>query len=159
MWCSTLKLKARDIVPCFYKLGNQFSSDENLAITQDLIRGSLFVWDGVDEEGSTNNFAAPALAAMVIEFFYTAPLALGPIFPEIFGCEAPKVAICLAATALRAVIDEYNVTRTQQDFNFEYAGYSKVFNGFINMQHIIDANAKHAAKTKALQVAWATSTR
>ena len=52
MWCSTLKSKARDTVPCFYKLGNQFSSEENLAIAQDLIKGSLFVWDGVDEEVS-----------------------------------------------------------------------------------------------------------
>ena len=56
-------------------------------------------------------------------------------------------------------IDEYNVTGMRQDRNFEYASYSKVFNGFINMQHIIDANAKHAAKTKALQVAWVTSAR
>jgi len=58
---------------------------------------------------------------------------------------------------LRAAIDEYNVTGTRQGRNFEYAGYSKVFNGFIDMQCIIDANAKHAAKTKALRVAWATS--
>ncbi|KIM54395.1 hypothetical protein SCLCIDRAFT_137040 [Scleroderma citrinum Foug A] len=158
-WRSTLKSKARDTVPRFYKLGNQFSSEENLAIAQDLIKGSLFVRDGVDEEGSTNNFAAPALAAVVIEFFYTGPLVLGPVFPEIFTREAPKVAVCLAATALRAAIDEYNVTGTRQDRNFEYAGYSKVFNGFIDMQRIIDANAKHAAKTKALRVVWATSAR
>ena len=60
---------------------------------------------------------------------------------------------------LRAAIDKYNVTGTRQNHNFEYAGYSKVFNGFIDMQCIIDANAKHAAKTKALRVAWATSAR
>ena len=51
-------------------------------------------------QGSMNNFAAPALAAVVIEFYYTGPLALGPVFPEIFGCEAPKVAVCLVATAV-----------------------------------------------------------
>ena len=51
-WCSKLKSKAHDIVPHFYKLGNQFSSDENLAIAQDLIRGSSFMQDGVNEEVS-----------------------------------------------------------------------------------------------------------
>ena len=60
---------------------------------------------------------------------------------------------------LRAAIDKYNVTGTRRDRNFEYAGYSKVFNGFVDMQRIIDSNAKHAAKTKALRVAWATSAR
>ena len=47
-----------------------------------------------------NNFATPALAALITEFFYTGASALGPIFPKVFGCEAPKVAICLAATAV-----------------------------------------------------------
>ena len=51
-WRSTLKSKARDIVPRFYKLGNQFSSEENLATARDLIGGSSFVRDGVDEEVS-----------------------------------------------------------------------------------------------------------
>ena len=49
-WHSILKSKARNIVPHFYKLGNQFSVEENLAIAQDLIKGSSFVRDGVDEE-------------------------------------------------------------------------------------------------------------
>jgi len=51
-WRSTLKSKARDIVPHFYNLGNQFSAEDNLATAQDLIRGSMFVRDGVDDEVS-----------------------------------------------------------------------------------------------------------
>ena len=51
-------------------------------------------------QGSTNNFAAPALAALVCEFFYTGPAALGPVFPEVFGHEVLKVTVCLAATAV-----------------------------------------------------------
>ena len=54
-WHSTLKLKAHDVVPHFYKLGNQFTAEENLAVAQDLIKGSSFVWDGVDEEVSQPN--------------------------------------------------------------------------------------------------------
>ena len=54
-WHSTLKSKARDVVPHFYKLGNQFAAEENLAVAQDLIKGSSFVRDGVDEEVSQPN--------------------------------------------------------------------------------------------------------
>jgi len=51
-WRSTLKSKAHDIVPRFYNLGNQFSAKDNLATAQDVIRGSMFMWDGVDDEVS-----------------------------------------------------------------------------------------------------------
>lgn len=44
--------------------------------------------------------AAPALAALVTEFFYTGPSALSTIFPEVFGREVPEVTVCLAATAV-----------------------------------------------------------
>ena len=54
-WRSMLKSKACDVVPRFYKLGNQFAAEENLAVTQDLIKGSSFVQDGVDEEVSQPN--------------------------------------------------------------------------------------------------------
>ena len=52
MWCSTLKSRARDIVCRFYKLGDQFSAEVNLATVQDLIKGSAFLQGGIDEEVS-----------------------------------------------------------------------------------------------------------
>ena len=56
---------------------------------------------------------------------------------------------------LRAALDEYVQTGNRQDRAFEYSGYSKVFAGLLNMQRQIDADEKHAAKTKLLRVAWA----
>jgi hypothetical protein len=44
--------------------------------------------------------AAPALAALVVSFFYTGPSAVGVIFPEVFSREVPEVAVCLAATTV-----------------------------------------------------------
>jgi len=44
--------------------------------------------------------ASPALAGLVIECFYTGPSALGKLFPDVFGQEAPKSAVCLAATVV-----------------------------------------------------------
>lgn len=44
--------------------------------------------------------AAPALAALVIGFFYTGASSLGVLFPEVFSGEVPIVTVCLAATAV-----------------------------------------------------------
>jgi len=49
--------------------------------------------------------ASPALAGLVIEFFYTGSSALGNLFPEVFAHEAPTTAICLAATAVSTSLD------------------------------------------------------
>jgi len=51
-WHSTLKSRAHDVVHRFYKLGDQFSAEVNLATAQDLIKGSAFLQGGVDEEVS-----------------------------------------------------------------------------------------------------------
>ena len=126
-------------------------------------------------QGTTRNMASPALENLVINFFYAGPSALGTLFPEIFAREVPRTVICLAATAvspnfplsnyshnslqLRAAIDEYLISGTCQDRQFEYATYSKVFMQFMGMQSKIDTNAKHAAMTHALRVSWANAGR
>lgn len=119
--------------------------------------------------------ASPALAGLIIEFFYTGSSALGNLFPEAFEHEVPKTVVCLAATAvstpfmlrvcsldilqLWAAIDEYAVTGTRQDRQFEYTTYSKVFTQLMAMQTKIDNNPKHAALTRKLRISWATTGR
>ena len=107
-----------------------------------------------------------------MDFFY-APSSLGSVFPEVFSCEVPRVAVCLAATAvcsflfhfysapsqLYAALDEYTQTGTRQDCQFEYDTYSKAFAGFLDMQHQIDQHLKHAVKTRESRVAWASADR
>ena len=104
--------------------------------------------------------ASPALENLVINFFYAGPSALATVFPEVFVREVPRTVVCLATTAvslnfplsncsrnslqLRAAIDEYLISGTCQDRQFEYATYSKVFMQFMGMQSKIDTNAKHA---------------
>jgi len=119
--------------------------------------------------------ASPALAGLIIKFFYTGSSALGNLFPEVFAHEAPTTAICLAATAvstsfmlsecspdilqLQAAIDKYSVTGIQQDHQFEYTTYSKVFMQLMAMQAKIDTNPKHATLTRKLRFSWATTGR
>ena len=51
-------------------------------------------------QGTTRNMAAPPLAGLIMEFFYTGPSALGSLFPEVFAHEVPKPVDCLTATAV-----------------------------------------------------------
>ena len=44
--------------------------------------------------------ASPALAGLILEFFYTGTSALASLFPEVFAQEVPKSVVCLAATAV-----------------------------------------------------------
>ena len=44
--------------------------------------------------------AAPALAGLIIDFFYTGSTSLGTLFPEVFAREVPKSVVCFAATAV-----------------------------------------------------------
>ena len=126
-------------------------------------------------QGTTKNMASLALAGLIMEFFYAGPSALGGLFPEVFAQEVPKSVVCFAATAvsnhllfhkcsldlpqLRAAINEFMVTGTRQDWQFEYATYSKVYTQLMGMQAKIDANPKHAAMTRVLRISWATTGR
>ena len=126
-------------------------------------------------QGTTRNMASPVLENLVIKFFYAGPSALATLFPEVFAREVPRTIVCLAAIAvrlnfplsncshnslqLRAAIDEYLISGTCQDRQFEYATYSKVFTQFMGMQSKIDANAKHATMMHALRVSWANAGR
>ena len=49
-WQSTLKVKAHKYILRHYPLGGQRSAEENLLNAQALIRGAMFVRDGVDED-------------------------------------------------------------------------------------------------------------
>ncbi|KAI6027892.1 hypothetical protein PISMIDRAFT_119026, partial [Pisolithus microcarpus 441] len=109
--------------------------------------------------GTTRNMASPALAGLVIVFFYATPSALGNLFPEVFVQEVPKPVICLAAMALQAAIDKYAIMGIQQDCQFESSTYSKVFVQLMAIQTKIDGNHKHTALTRALRVSWATTGR
>ncbi|KIM54419.1 hypothetical protein SCLCIDRAFT_136915 [Scleroderma citrinum Foug A] len=141
-----------------YPLGSNRSCEENLANAQELIRGATFVRDGVESNGTTRNMASPALAGLVLEFFYTGPSALASLFPEVFAQEVPRSVVCLAATAVSTTaIDEYTITGVRQDRPFEYNTYSKVYMQFVGMQAKIDANSKHAMLTQKLRIHWATT--
>ncbi|KAI6012158.1 hypothetical protein PISMIDRAFT_115171 [Pisolithus microcarpus 441] len=101
----------------------------------------------------------PALAGLILHFFYTGLSALSSLFPEVFAQEVPKPIMCLAATVLHAAIEEYAIMGSQQDCQFESSTYSKVFIQLMAMQAKIDSNHKHAMMTWVLRIGWETTGR
>ncbi|KAI5980580.1 hypothetical protein EDC04DRAFT_2618319 [Pisolithus marmoratus] len=113
-----------------------------------LLWEALMMWQSTLEAkaheyvGTMCNMASPALAGLIIDFFYATPSALGNLFLEVFAQEVPKPVVCLAVTALQAAIDDT---------------HSKVFVQLMAMQTKIDGNHKHAAMTQMLRIGWATT--
>jgi Domain of unknown function (DUF6532) len=82
----------------------------------ELIKGSFFLWFGVDEQvsdlvliaivlmkdcqGRTQNFAHPARCETVISFFYTGPYRIARRMPEIFRTELPLSCLALVAAVV-----------------------------------------------------------
>ncbi|KAI5988017.1 hypothetical protein EDD15DRAFT_2371715 [Pisolithus albus] len=86
-WHSALRKKACIYVTQRYKWDPENHHEVNSSIAKDLLgdRG-VFLRDGIDENGYTNNLAHPALAGLIIDFFYTSSSSsLGKLFLEVFS--------------------------------------------------------------------------
>ncbi|KAF8546449.1 hypothetical protein OG21DRAFT_1527824 [Imleria badia] len=71
--------------------------------------------------GKTNNFAHPLLASLVVDFFYGGNKSIRKQFPEVFSMKVPRVAITIAATMLKVILDE--IVSSQCKINFRIAMY------------------------------------
>lgn len=49
-WCSTLKAKACELIPCFYGLGEDQTPENNKINAELLICQSAFICNGIDEK-------------------------------------------------------------------------------------------------------------
>ena len=190
-WRSTLKAKARKYVVRHYSLGGHQPAEDNLTKAQELVRGTMFVQDGIDEDVCPYSLASYCTESYFTgydeehgvsstgwphcRFFLHWTLSPWKYLPGSIRLGGPK-GNCLPCChcskyslipqdkltrnlQLRAAIEEYSITGSQQDRPFEYATYSKVFMQLMGMQAKIDANPKHAAKTQAFRISWATTGR
>ncbi|KAG2337205.1 hypothetical protein BDR05DRAFT_952787 [Suillus weaverae] len=100
-WCSDLKKIAISIALSMYNLipsaevlpQARTAWIENAAM--ELLDKSLFLCDGVDELGKTNNAAHPALKAAAIAFFYTGSYHITHRRPDIFEEDLPLESLAL----------------------------------------------------------------
>ncbi|KAG9311837.1 hypothetical protein JVU11DRAFT_8086 [Chiua virens] len=112
-WRSELKTTAYAIAPVTYKLipPQDIAAQEKTQWVQNtasrLLTDSLFLRDGVDELGKTNNFAHPALKELVIKFFYMGSYQIADKCPNQFHKSVPLISVVLAGTALNCVLDGF----------------------------------------------------
>ncbi|KAI6004674.1 hypothetical protein EDD15DRAFT_2359402 [Pisolithus albus] len=153
-WRSGLRKKARSFVAQRYQWDPENRREQNIEIARRLLgNGGLFLKNGVDDEGHANNLAHPALAGLIIDFFYSGSTSVGQLFPEVFSPEVPRVAVAIAATALKVVLDE--IVSGVGEVNFRVATYSPVYVEILGLMSKCDTSPIHQAKTRTLRIRWA----
>ncbi|KIM52860.1 hypothetical protein SCLCIDRAFT_81925, partial [Scleroderma citrinum Foug A] len=104
-WQGELKKMALYISCSFYNL-QSYSSGENNPTTYvertatALLKRSMFLRDGFDENGKTKNFAHPALKHLIIDFFYTGTYCITQQHADIFYHRIPFQCLTLASTTV-----------------------------------------------------------
>ncbi|KIK19917.1 hypothetical protein PISMIDRAFT_106687, partial [Pisolithus microcarpus 441] len=114
----------------------------------------VFLRDGVDEYGHTNNLAHPALTSLIINFFYTGSSSLRQLFPEVFRVEVLRVTVAIAAMALKVILNE--VASSQGGVSFRVGTYMLVYLEILGLMKKCDTSVTHTEKTRSLRVKWAS---
>ncbi|KAI6095317.1 hypothetical protein EDD17DRAFT_1769778 [Pisolithus thermaeus] len=140
-WHSSLKKKAHFFVHDFYEWDPQNHHDVNASITRKLLECGDFLKNGVDKEGHTNNLAHPALAALIINFFYMGTNAMANVFPEVFQNE------------IKVTLEE--IVAEGKEVTFKHDIYVDVYADVLGLMAKCDMAPVHHAKTKACHVQWA----
>ncbi|KAG1723785.1 uncharacterized protein EDB91DRAFT_1255520 [Suillus paluster] len=133
-WRSDLKKIAISTVPSMYNLIP--SADilpqartawvANTAMK--LLDNSVFLHDGVDELGKTNNAAHPALKAAAIAFCYTGSYHIAHRRPDIFKEELPLESLALVCAVYNCVFDRLVKNGSGKYFpKFTAKDYSSVY--------------------------------
>ncbi|KAI6127267.1 hypothetical protein F5141DRAFT_1210629 [Pisolithus sp. B1] len=124
--------------------------EQNIEIARCLLgNGSLFLKNGVDDEGHTNNLTHPALTGLIIDFFYSGSTLVGQLFPEVFSLEVPRVAVAIATTAI-FILDE--IVLGVGKVNFRVATYSPIYVEILRLMSKCDTSPIHQAKTRTLHI-------
>ncbi|KAI6095943.1 hypothetical protein EDD16DRAFT_1528333 [Pisolithus croceorrhizus] len=136
-WCSGLRKKAHSFVAQHYQWDPENHCEQNIKIARHLLgNGSLFLKNGVDDEGHTNNLTHPALTGLIVDFFYSGSTSVSQLFPEVFSLEVPRVAMAIAATAVCV-----------SEVNFRVPTYSPVYVEILGLMSKCDTSPIHQAKT------------
>ncbi|KIK19829.1 hypothetical protein PISMIDRAFT_106874, partial [Pisolithus microcarpus 441] len=130
-------------------LSNWHSSLRKKACTYDLLGDcGVFLRDGVDEYGHTNNLAHPALTGLIINFFYMGSSSLRQLFLEVFRTEVLRVTVAFVAMALKVVLDE--VASSQGRVSFRVGTYMLVYLEILGLMKKCDTSVTHTEKTRSL---------
>ncbi|KAG1883997.1 hypothetical protein F4604DRAFT_1919810 [Suillus subluteus] len=163
-WRSDLKKTAISIAPSLYLLVPPLlvPVQEHVAWIEqtaaELLKGSLFLQFGVDEQGRTRNFAHPALREAIILFFYTGPYQIAQRMPEIFHTELLLSCLALVAAVFNCVLDSLVKNRHGKSYpNFSTKDYSPVYCRMLKLLKAILEDVYHGPRLSAQLREWAAA--
>ncbi|KAI6136008.1 hypothetical protein F5141DRAFT_1208385 [Pisolithus sp. B1] len=145
-WHSGLRKKAHSFVAQCYQWDPKNRHEQNIKIARCLLgNGGLFLKNGVGDEGHANNLAHLALAGLIVDFFYSGSTSVSPLFPEVFSLEVPRVAMAIATTALKVVLNK--IVSGVGKVNFRVPTYSPIYVEILRLMSKCDTSPIHQAKT------------
>ncbi|KAG1785086.1 uncharacterized protein HD556DRAFT_1314535 [Suillus plorans] len=161
-WCSNLKKTAVAIAPTMYNLipppevpmQDRVTWVQNTA--KELLHDSLFLRNGVDELGKTNNAAHPALREAAISFLYTGSYRVARRRPDIFKKEIPLNSLALICTAYHCVLDGFIKNGNGKLFpKFSAKEYSTIYQSMIALLEDVKNDPYHGPKLMRQLCEWA----
>ncbi|KAG0698027.1 hypothetical protein DFH29DRAFT_1082051 [Suillus ampliporus] len=161
-WRSDLKKLAVAIAPSMYNLipPPEVAVPDRAAWVQNaatvLLEDSLFLRNGMDDLGKTNNAAHPALREAAISFLYTGSYRVAHRRPEIFKKKIPLNSLALICTAYHCVLDGLSKNGNGKLFpKFSAKEYGSIYNSIIILLDEVNGDPYHGPKLRRQLRHWA----
>ncbi|KAG2109534.1 hypothetical protein DEU56DRAFT_920304 [Suillus clintonianus] len=161
-WRSDLKKLAVTIAPSMYNLipPPEVAAPDRAAWVQNaatvLLEDSLFLRNGMDDLGKTNNAAHPTLREAAISFLYTGSYRVAHRRPEIFKKAIPLNSLALICTAYHCVLDGLSKNGNGKLFpKFSAKEYGSIYNSIIVLLDEVNRDPYHGPKLRRQLRHWA----
>ncbi|KAG2133727.1 hypothetical protein DEU56DRAFT_950499 [Suillus clintonianus] len=163
-WRSDLKKIAISIAPSMYDIipPSHIPPQERASWVQEcaatLLEGSLFLRNGVDSLGKTQNVAHPALREATISFFYTGSYRVARRRPDIFREQLPLECLALVCTAFNCVLDGLVKNGNGKTYpNFSSKEYKAIYTKMVKLLNDIKEHPYHGPKLAKQLRLWSAS--
>ncbi|PPQ99351.1 hypothetical protein CVT26_014014, partial [Gymnopilus dilepis] len=120
-----------------------------------LLTNSMFLRDGTDDNGKTNNFSHPCIQALCIDFFYGDKDSLASHFPEDFKDAVPEAALKLVMTCITNCLHEYKSTGRLEAIEFTRSRWLPTHNAYTLLLNQVKAHNYHGRKLREKLQEWA----
>ncbi|KAG0700643.1 hypothetical protein DFH29DRAFT_1070019 [Suillus ampliporus] len=161
-WRSDLKKLAVTIAPSMYNLipPPEVTAPDCAAWVQNtatvLLEDSLFLHNGMNDLGKTNNAAHPALREAAISFLYTRSYRVAHRRPEIFKKKIPLNSLALICTTYHCVLDGLSKNSNGKLFpKFSAKEYGSIYNSIIVLLDEVNGDPYHGPKLRQQLCHWA----
>ncbi|KAE9382957.1 hypothetical protein BT96DRAFT_1009818 [Gymnopus androsaceus JB14] len=165
-WRGSLKKLAVPIVKARYQLplgdhempqgghNSQDVVDLGARKVEVLLKDDLYIRDGRDAEGHTNNYTHPAFREIILSFFYSDAHSPARNFNSYFNEKVPDVVLGLVITVVRNCIDEYKYGH-RSNIPFSASSYARTYQAVMHGLGQLRKNALHSSKLTTALSLWA----